>query len=67
MNAIIGSQALIYASPSYSQSDSSKKSTQWKKFIDSLDWDSVKSKSQGSNDGLKALVNIVMMKKGDKI
>ena len=67
MSAVIAAQALIYASPSYSQGDSSKKQQQWKKFMDSLEWERIEAKnSQGPNDSLKGLMSLALLnKKGD--
>ena len=56
MDAIILSQSMIYASPSYDKTGVAKKRRSWKKFMDSLDWNKVQStKKKPSMEALKSL------------
>ena len=74
MDAIILSNALVYASPSYSTADNQKKRVMWKKFMDSLDWETLQQKSKKKTTrevknvfgALGIPVQNIRKKKGDK-
>jgi len=44
--AIDLTNCLIFASPPTSKSDVSRKKTQWRKFLDSLDWEKLQEKAK---------------------
>lgn len=51
-NAIILAQSFIFATPAYDKSDARKKSQNWKKFLESLDWDKLVNKTGKSLKGM---------------
>jgi len=67
MEAVTFANALIYASPSYDQSSANKKQSMWRKFIDSLDWEALESKTKKKSDPLSMFIRagIPVKKKGD--
>ena len=46
MQAIIQSRVRYCFSPSYNKTEPRKKSRDWKKFMDSLDWDKISKKHE---------------------
>jgi len=58
-NAIIIANCVAYAQPAWDKKDSAEKARQWKKFIDSLDPDSLERKEEKRKDPLKSLTGLV--------
>ena len=48
-DAILMANAVAYATPSYSQKDSSNKQRSWSKFMDSLDWEKLTTKKDAGS------------------